>query len=233
MSRTEAQQLLNACQLGQTERGSYAVSISCPLRAVEQDQTLLADGQTFARQAVATLMRSLSRIVTSIEADKVPSVFELAEDLPVLSANLCEALLLMQSPEEDSYLDVKATWATTSTPHSTIPANVRIKREYFPIIEDISKKLRPVQVPTASLFVANIDNLGGEPGSDGRMQGEAILSAMYEEQMQLVRVDLSADDWLIAHSALGDHSIVKFRGILHRGTRVHRITDISEFSRMK
>jgi hypothetical protein len=233
MSRTEAQQLLNACHLGQTERGSYAVSVSCPLRAVEQDQALLPGSEPFTRRAVATLMRSLSRVVTSIEADTVPGIFDNQENQPVLSANLCEALLQMQPTEEDSHLDVKVSWATTLTPHNPIPSIVRIKHEYFPIIEDISRKLRPAQAPAASLFVGNVDNLGGEPGEDGRMQGEAMLSVMYEEQMQLVRVDLTPDDWHIAHSALGSHGIVKFRGTLHRGTRVHRITEVSEFARVQ
>jgi hypothetical protein len=233
MSRTEAHQLLVACHLGQTERGSYAVSVSCPLRAVEQDQALLPGNEPFTRRAVSTLMRSLARVVTSIEADTVPSIFETQENQPVLSANLCEALLEMQPTDEDSHLDVKVSWATTLKPQDPIPGIVRIKHEYFPIIEDISKKLRPAQAPAASLFVGNIDNLGGEPGADGRMQGEATLSVMYEEQMQLVRVDLSPDDWMTAHAALGVYGIVKFRGILHRGTRVHRITDISEFARVQ
>ena len=233
MSRTEAQQLLSACQLGQTERASFAVSVSCPLRAVEQDQVLRPDNEPFTRRAVSNLMRSLSRVVTSIEADTVPDIFEAHEHQPVLSANLCEALLQMQPIEEDSHLDVKVSWATTLKPRDPIPVIVRIKHEYFAIIEDISKKLRPAQAPAASLFVGNIDNLGGEPGTDGRMQGEAMLSVMYEEQMQLVRVELSADDWQTAHTALGVHGIVKFRGILHRGTRVHRITDICEFARVQ
>ncbi len=233
MSRTEAQQLLGACHLGQTERGSYAVSVSCPLRAVEQDQPLLPGSEPFTRRTVSTLMRSLSRVVTSIDADTVPSVFETQENQPVLSVNLCEALLQMQPTEEDSHLDVQVSWATTLKPQDLIPTIVRIKHEYFPIIEDISKKLQPAQAPAASLFVGNVDNLGGEPGADGRMQGEANLSVMHEEQMQLVRVDLTPDDWLKAYAALGSHGIVKFRGILHRGTRVHRITDISEFDRVQ
>lgn len=232
MSRTEAQQLLSACHLGQTERGSYAVSISCPLRAVEQDQVLISGNEPFTRRAVSNLMRSLSRVVSSIEADAVPDIFESRENLPVISVNLCEALLQMQSSEEGSHLDVKVSWATTLRPREQIPEIVRIKHEYFPIIEDISKKLRPAQAPAASLFVGNIDNLGGEPGADGRMQGEALLSVMFEEQMQLVRVVLSADDWGTAHAALGVHGIVKFQGVLHRGTRTHRITDIREFARV-
>lgn len=233
MSLADAQQLLSACHLGQTERGSYAVSVSCPLHAVEQDQPLLPGNEPFARRAVSTLMRSLSRVVTSIEADTIPEIYDQHEQLPVLSANLCEALLQMQPAEEDSHLDVKVSWATTLKPQHPIPVSVRIKHEYFQIIADISKKLRPAQEPAESLFLGTIDKLEGKPGIDGQMQGDAELSFMYEEQVQSVRVELSGEDWKKAHAALGVHGFVKFRGILHRGTRVHRITNISEFARVQ
>jgi hypothetical protein len=233
MSRTEAQQLLSACHLGQTERGSYSLLVSCPLRAVEQDQALVPGVEPFTRRAVATLMRSLSRIVGAIEADTIPNVFQAAPDQPVISANLCEALLDMRPQDENSQLDVKVSWATTFPPRAAIPSIVRIKHEYFPIIEDVSKKLRPAQAPAGALFVGYVANLGGEPGDDGRMQGEATLSVMYEEQMQLVRVDLSPDNWHVAYVALEAHGFVRIRGIFHRGTRVHRITDISEFAKLE
>lgn len=230
MSRTEAQQLLNACQLGQTERGSYSVSIACPLRAVEQEQDLPPDVEPFTRRAIALLMRSLSRVVSAIEADTIPAVFEDLPDAPVVSANLCEALLQVQPQDEQSILDVTASWATTLPPKAPIPTKVRIKHEYFPIIQDISRKLRPTLAPTADLFVGYVANLGGQPGEDGRMQGEATLSIVYEEQIQSVRVDLPAEWWSIAHEALGAHGIVRFRGVFHRGARVHRITNITEFA---
>lgn len=233
MTRTEAQQLLNACELGQTERGSYSVSVSCPLRAVEQDQPLLPGSDPFTRLAVETLMRSVSRVVHAIEFDEVPEIYETRPEEPVISANLCDAILRMRSQEDDSHLDVKVSWAVTLPQLKSIPSRVRIKHEYFPIIEDISKYLRPSQPPAQSLFVGYIDNLGGEPGEDGRMQGEATLSVMFEEQLQVVRVNLSADDWKTAHEALGEHGIVRIKGVLHRGTRVHRITEINEFSRVQ
>lgn len=229
MSRTEAQQLLNACHLGQSERGSYGVSILCPLQAVEQS----SGSVPFARRTVSNLMRSLFRMVAAIEADLVPDLFKPLENEPVLSANLCEALLMMQPGKEDSFLDIHVSWATTLQPQVARPIGVRFKHEYFPIIEGISKRLRPAQAPAASLFVGNVDNLSGEPGADGRMQGEATLAVMYEEQMQMVRVDLPPDAWLTAHQALGTHGIVKFRGVLHRGTRTHRVTGISEFARVE
>ena len=233
MSRIEAQQLLNACNLGQTERESYSVSISCALRAVEQDQPLLPGAEPFTRRAVTLLMKSLARVVHSIEADAVPSMFIDAPDEPVVSANLCDALLQMQPHEAESHLDVKVSWATTLPPTEPLPDFVRIRYEYFPIIDDIAKKLRPALEPAASLFVGYIDTLSGEPGEDGRIVGEATVSVLHEEQAQLVRLTLSAEEWPIAHAALGVHGIVRFRGILHRGTRVHRIADIADFSRLE
>ena len=230
MSRTEADQLLKACHLGQTERRSYGVSVSCPLRAVERDQPMLPGNEPFTRRAVTILMRSVSRVVTAIESDEVPAVFESLANAPVLSTNLCDAILQMQPDDEASYLDISVSWATTLKPAGTIPNQVRIKHEYFPIIEDISKKLRPTTAPAGSLFVGYVDSLGGEPGDDGQMRGEATISVIYEEQVQLARADLSASDWQIAYAALGAHGLVRFMGILHRGTRVHRITDISAFA---
>lgn len=233
MGRAEALQLLNACHLGQTERASYSVSVACPLRAVEQDQTLLPGNEPFTRRAVTLLMRSLSRIVNSIEADTVPKVFDAIAEEPAVSANLCDALLQMQPQEESSAVAINVSWATTLPSQGGVPTTVRIKHEYFPIIEDISRKLRPAQAPAQSLFVGYVENLGGEPDVNGKMQGEADLSVMFEEQMQAVRVDLAPEEWMKAHQALGVHGIVRFKGILHRGTRVHRITDLSEFARVE
>jgi hypothetical protein len=80
------------------------------------------------------------------------------------------------------------------------------------------------------LFVGHVENVGGELGDDGRMQGEVVLSLMFEESVQAARVTLGPEDWLIAHAALASHSVVRLKGILHPGSRTHRITDVTEFA---
>ncbi len=233
MSRTEAQQLLGACHLGQTERESYSVSVSCPLRAVEQDQVLLPGNAPFTRRAVALLMRSVSRLVSAIESDAVPAVFEAVPAEPALSANLCDALLQMQPQDEGSHLDIKASWATTLPPEAPIPGVVRIKYEYFPIIEDVFKTLQSEKEPEASLFVGYVDTLNGQPGDDGRMQGDATISILHEEEPRKAHVELSPGDYQIAIQAHSVAGAVKFKGILHLGRRTHRITNISDLARVE
>jgi hypothetical protein len=67
MSRTEALRLIGACQLGQTERGSFTVVVACPLRAVDPDQSLVPGAEPFARQTTSLLIRSLHRIIRAID----------------------------------------------------------------------------------------------------------------------------------------------------------------------
>jgi hypothetical protein len=230
MSRTEALQLIGACRLGQTERGSFTVAVSCPLRAVESDQVVAASAEPFARSTTSFLMRSLHRIIRAIEADQVNEVFEVKETEPVLSANLCDALLQMQPSQERSWLDVSLSWATTLPPQAQIPTSVRIKSEYFPFIEDMYKTLRPLKAPAASLFFGYVLTLNGQPGDDGRMQGETTLSLLYEEDVFKARADLSADDYQKAIDAHRNAEPVKFWGVLHLGRRIHRLAEISGFS---
>lgn len=230
MWRSEAQQLLSKCHMGQTERGSFAISISCPLRAVEADQPLLAGVETFTRKAVSALLRSVHQIVQAIDADEVQQLLTPAEDQIPVSVNLCDALLQMQPPEEESHLDLGVSWASSSAPLIQLPPSVRVRHEFFAIIADVARDLRPAQAPATSLFVGHVENVGGELGDDGRMQGEVVLSLMFEESVQAARVTLGPEDWLIAHAALASHSVVRLKGILHPGSRTHRITDVTEFA---
>jgi hypothetical protein len=230
MSRTEALQLIAACQLGQTERGSFTLALSCPVHAVEADQPLLAGDEPFARSATSLLMRSVHRVVRAIEDDRETDVFEETETEPVVSANLCEAILQMQPSADQSTLGISVSWATTLPPLTPLPATVRIKAEYFPIIEDIYKKLLPTKTPAASLFFGKVVTLNGQASDDGRMQGETTLALLYDEEILKARADLSPDDYQKAVDAHRKAEPVKFWGVLHLGRRIHRVTEIRDFS---
>lgn len=245
MTQRKAQQLLQACQLGQTERGSFTLTVSCPLRAVEEDQSLLPGSIPFTRQATVLLIQSMHEIVSAIESDRVSQFVdsqlasaESNEQISptsrtVISANLCSALLNMQPSEEDSDLTVSATWAATLPNETDLPTSVRIKRDYFPIIGDVYEELRPSESPTASLFVAYVDTLNGQPNKNGEVQGDVTLSVFYEEELWKAHVDLGAAEYQIAVDAHRNASMVRFKGILHPGRRSHRITDVSNFDHIK
>ena len=88
----DAEQFLQRCRLGQTERGSYVFTVACPMDAVPDKATLL-DMRPFTRQVTSLLMRSLDRLTSCVTDADREAILQDAEREPSLSANLCEGVL--------------------------------------------------------------------------------------------------------------------------------------------
>ena len=231
MSHAEATQFLDACRLRQTERGSFTVAIACPLNV---EESLFDAHEPFTRRATEFLMRSANRLVKSIESGKVDSIYEEQSDAPTISTNFCQALLQMQPEGERSRLAISVTWASTHPREAgpEIPRELTFQHDYFPIVEDIYKKLIPSHEPSSSLFFGTVDTLNGDVNADGQVQGDTRLLIAYEEEMVKARVDLNARDYQTAIQAHAKSQFVRFEGILHLGRRTHRITDVTGFEIM-
>lgn len=228
MRRTESEQLLSACRLGQTEKGSFIVKIVCPLSAVKEGST----DRPFVRRATKLLLKSAHRIVEAIERDEVESVYQELPDQPVISSNLCDAILQMQDTKENASLSISAQWASVMPDPGDpdLPAEVRFNPEYFDIVEDIQLRLRPQEGESESVFPASVETLNGDLGEDGRRSGEVMLYVFNEDEILRARVTLDADQYAIADKAHMDGLFVVFRGLLQRGRRVHRINRVETFS---
>ncbi len=183
LRRPEALQFIGGCQLGQTERGSFTIAVSCPLRTVEPDGSSLAGAEPFTRSATSLLIRSLHRMVRAVEADRATEALEPNESEPVLSANLCDAQLQRRPSGELSSLGVSISWASTLPPQIPTPLTVRIKTEHFRFIEDLYQKLRPTEAIASALFIGKVVTLKGRPGPDGRIHGETTLALLHDEEI--------------------------------------------------
>lgn len=75
--------------------------------------------------------------------------------------------------------------------------------------------------------------LNGQPGDDGRMQGETTLALLHDEEILKARADLNPEDYQKAVDAHRKAQPVKIWGVLHLGRRIHRVTDISGFSALQ
>jgi hypothetical protein len=231
LARAEAEQLLTACRLGQTERGSFTVAISCPVHAVESGEEA---APPFVRRTTSVLMSSAERLAGAIEMDAVESLYQETGHGPVLSSNFCEALLLMQPQQERASLSLSCSWARglpVSRPQAASQA-VTFRQEHFPLIEQIFQRLQPSEEPTPDLFVGYVATLNGEMGEDGRMRGEVTLLILRDESPLKVRADLGPDDYATAAQVHMAGEVGAIRGVLNRGRRVHRFTEVSSFRRV-
>lgn len=243
LNKNRAQQLLSSCRLGQTERGSFAFTVLCPLNAVGDHRPRLPEFEEapFARMAVETLVRSVSRIVSIIESNELDAA-EQGDVNPLLvdnssafgrtstiSANLCDALLQMQPEEKEAEVSISASWAPTLPGPKGIPAITVLRSRHFAGIERIIALIRPGPEPEVSRFFGYVEHIGRHHDEEvTEASGEVTFRVLYDKQLQLVRAELSGDEWRVAHKAVGEDLPVSFRGVLVRGGRIHRVSDLSE-----
>lgn len=231
MSRTQAEEFVDACQLGQTEQGSFTVTIRCPLTIGEDDETATIESEPFGRRATSTLMRSAAVLTSAIDNDQVDVLTQgPARDEPNITANLCDALLRMQPGDAQSSLALSVSWAPARPrpPSDT----VILRSDHFPRIDWLYRRLRPIPTPHAAPVVGQVDELRGVIGSDGRRQGEIRLSVLCEDELVKAKADLSADQYQIASDAHMNGDTVVVAGILERRPRLSLLRDIGRFERL-
>jgi hypothetical protein len=185
--------------------------------------------EPFARRTTNLLMESVARVAREINADQVESLLESQPERPPLSANLCEALLMMQPSGDRSRLTITASWARTlpPPPDRPTPSMVHLRRNDFPVIERLAEALRPARESKTSYFVGLVDALFGTPDEANRVSGDVQLLLLNQEGPLKARVNLNADDYHVAWTAHGVGGYVSLNGKLVRGERVHRIVDVS------
>ena len=232
MSRSEAEEFLRVCKMGQTEIGSYVVKVVCPLTEMEEPP-ILQQEQPFARATTMGLLKGCNKIVESIEQDRVDDM--LAEDLsnPEVTSNLCDALLQMHAARDNADLTIEISWA--AMPKYDMPSVTPVaafKPEYFRTVADIQRQLRPQndQEETSLLF-GTVETLNGDVGEDDRRSGEVVFALLLpDEEVVRARGNLSAEDYQRAVDAHEKgRGYVSFNGVLKRGVRVGRVEEITGF----
>ena len=229
LSRTEAVQLLDACQMGQTEQRSFVVSISCPMRAVDEEQSgLFKSDRPFARRTTSLLTRALASLDQAIEEDRVNSVVDEPEHL--VSANLCEALLRMRPVEENGILEFIPSWAPSEPIESNENVDARpivFSSDEFAPIEDIYRQLRPTEESQAKPWIAFVEELKGSEGDAGAREGEVVFNIFDDGQIVRARATLNMEQYQTAYDAHNPTRPLVVQGLLNRGPRVSRLTQIT------
>jgi hypothetical protein len=229
MSRPEADELIQACEMGQTEKGSYTVTLKAPLSLPELAGEHAADEDVpFARKATETLAASVARIAQAIDQDRVETILETPQGSVQVTANLCEALLKMQPERENSALAFSVSWAA-SHPVRVAVGSVVLRNEHFPLINLMSHRLRGETVPQAAEFIAHVDELRGVIGADGRRQGDIRLTLYHEDEAIKAAASLTADQYEWAVRAHVDGWRVVIRGVLNRGARLSTVSGVQAF----
>ena len=231
LNRADALALIKSARFNQSERSSYTVSVTLPLRSPEDD-ALLFKGEPFARQASKVLMLSLARLYTDIEADAADRALEDVAGQPVISANLCDGLLKMAPDDEaHSVLRLGVRWAATrpAPEMAGVRTTVQFRRDHFEKIADLYAKLLPAPDLKPKVYIGTVEGLFGEIGLTGRREGDVELSLFIDGTGVRARAFLEADQHQLADSAYMSGATVRVVGTLDRRPRVSRLTGVTRF----
>jgi len=231
LSKSEAEEFVSRCRLGQTDRGSFTVNVACLL---DEQLTLPGTEDPFARQVTNLLLDTLDTLARAADEGGTDQLIDPTRHRGV-SANLCESLLMLRPTGDRATLSVSATWSRTRIPTSRSRVRlVELRQEAFSVAEALAPRLRTVPKPMRSRFYGFVEALMGQPTQDDpRPAGETRFRLFDQGEELLARADLNADDHAVAVEAYRTGALVSFRGILHRLPRLNRVEDVTGFRRIE
>jgi len=228
MSRSEAEDFLSRCRLGQTDGGSFVLTVACPL--VLKADLLGPNGEPFSRRVTSLLMQSLGELSQAADRMQIENLADTSRH-PGISANLCESLLLLRPTGERSYLNITVCWSRALLPDSReSKREVQLRQEVFDVAEVLAPKLRSVPEPRTDRFIGFVDELRGQPLPDiGLPSGEVRFTLFDQGEEIRAKADLDEMHYSVAGHAHLASRVVSFKGVLERLPRLNRIRDVTDF----
>jgi len=212
---------LNQLSLGQTEQGSFVLTLFTHIPPSLQSQTVFefdderSGEEPFNRKVTRTLATALTAV--SLAAESGISTGELAafeEGVSAgVSADLCEALALVNDCTAVSQLGVRISWASARTPLSPPKAIHTFAQDELEVIREAGRALRE-RTPEEDFELEGLVIDVGRPGDT--LHGSAVILGSVRGQSRKVRVEVWGDDWNTAYDAMGKRLLVRCRGELLR-----------------
>ena len=211
----EANNYVNQVRLGQTEQGSYAVTLLTPVVPPPMQQVLdpnwASDDDPIERQMTRRLTQALTatREATERTIGGESNAFSEAVRQGT-SANLCEALVTLIEPFPT--LDISLTWARTR-PMNAARSVVRFANADAPILREAARSFRDREPQPDVCLVGLVQRLKRD---EWEADGIITLRAYVEGRIQSVTTDLKQSDYEQAIHAHKTKAPVVLKGELER-----------------
>ena len=214
------QKFLNQCRFGQTEIGSYVVSIVCPFAELSEVEgyrqlSIFSDEERCAnsltRQVTNRLMTNIVTIKQKIDNNEIDS---LVNNDNVISSNFYEALNGLDLHSENTVVEFMAEWSPTVKINRCGFNKVRFTNDYYQPIVSVIEKIRECANQSTEI-VGRIKQLKASPVIDNRSRG--VVTVVYvsdDNKVKSVSVNLNREDYENAIEAHQHGKAVKILGNL-------------------
>lgn len=223
---------LDGIQVGQTERGSYVLTILSPvppeLRRTQASLFPLEPEDPYERVVTRTLMVALQALVDAARramshGDLRP--FQEAVSSGV-SANLCDAVAALSAANDGEGLDIQMAWSPTRPIGPGVPERVTLSGDTIPLIEEAARGFRDTSL------VEDVELEGAVTGLDRSVdarEGDVTITGNVEGRVHRVLVRLPDPLYSEAVRAHDGRHLVTCVGDLRRLTKGYRLENPRHF----
>jgi hypothetical protein len=217
----EAMDVLRNARFGQTEVGSFVLSIECsvPPRlspSAEPDED--DPGAPLERRTCMMLAQALASAETASRESAASNKLEPFRDRvdEGVSANLCEAVAELFAAAEADRLRAAFSFASRRPVRQAITRNVVFSADRVELLREAARELRLTSVLPAIEAEGPVVRLSSPLATYG---GDIVMQAVIEGRSRTLRVHLEADDYQKAVTAHRDGALLRCTGDLAREGR--------------
>lgn len=230
----QALDYLDQVRLGQTERGSYVVTVISDVAPPEQQHLVPDDAGVidvpFERHVTTKLVTALAaahEATTSILAETSDyGIFDQAVEAGV-SANLCAAIATMGAGQAAANLFVSLEWASSRPPVPGMPTRISFEPAALPILKDAVTHLRQLGPFHSELIEGFVSRL--TRGNDDEI-GTIVVDGEARGERRNVHVELPDEQYDMAVDAHRNRRPVRIRGTLFKRGRSWVLSEPGQLS---
>lgn len=179
MTNNKICKLIQNCQFGQTEIGSYVVPILCVFDEISNPPKQLClfnennVAQSLTRRVTNKLMTRITSIKKHIDNDDEDKLFIDDEGI-LVSANFYEALIGLNLDKEDANIEFSAQWSPVVKENRSKNNKIDISHKYYKSIFNVIRKLREMKSDTTKIL-GRIKKLESSPDATKRNSGKITI----------------------------------------------------------
>ena len=210
----QVQHFIDNCRYGQTEIGSYVVSIVCPfLKETNNGHiqlSLFSDEDECAHSITRKITKKLIKDLYNVK-----STIDSGEDLDKLinapsnniNINFLDALKNLNISAKDSHLEITTKWAPTIKPDENIQSFVSFTNDYYnPIKTKVDYYKNNIHHSELEI-IGKIKSLSSEPVIEDRNSGIITVVALIDEKKRVLKIKLNKEHY---QSAINAHKLGKY-----------------------
>ena len=220
----QAMDYLDKIRMGQTERGSFILSLHTPvpprLRVSERTQPMLnfdlpasEREEPFERRVSLTLAHSLhaalnASLRANASGDLTPFQNAVAQGV---NANLCDAIANIGLETLTKSLSIAFQWSPTRTLLAPVPQRTEFTADQFTVLREAARLFRENEPQEDYEISGYVVRLGR---AEGESQGQVTISGYIEGRPRRIRVTLSDTDYQLAVQAHSQEEPIQCTGEL-------------------